>query len=32
LLSIMGRERPCRRAFNWYLEIAPPPPWAEQGA
>jgi flavin-dependent dehydrogenase len=24
LLRVMGRERPCRRAFNWYLEIAPP--------
>src|SRR3954447_6737477 len=26
LLKIMGRERPCRRAFEWYLSIAPPPP------
>jgi flavin-dependent dehydrogenase len=24
LLRVMGRERPCRRAFNWYLEIASP--------
>ena len=24
LLRLLGRERPCRRAFNWYLEIAPP--------
>jgi flavin-dependent dehydrogenase len=24
LLHVMGRERPCRRAFNWYLAIAPP--------
>jgi flavin-dependent dehydrogenase len=24
LLSVMGRERPCRRAFNWYLALAPP--------
>ena len=22
LLSVMGRERPCRRAFNWYLALA----------
>ena len=22
--ALMGRERPCRRAFNWYLAIAPP--------
>jgi flavin-dependent dehydrogenase len=26
LLAVMGRERPCRRAFTWYLNIAPPPP------
>jgi len=25
LLGIMGRERPCRRAFDWYLRVAPPP-------
>ena len=25
LLKVMGRERPCRRAFGWYLAIAPPP-------
>jgi flavin-dependent dehydrogenase len=25
LLAVMGRERPCRRAFTWYLGIAPPP-------
>ena len=25
LLGVMGRERPCRRAFGWYLAIAPPP-------
>jgi flavin-dependent dehydrogenase len=24
LLRVVGRERPCRRAFNWYLQIAPP--------
>jgi menaquinone-9 beta-reductase len=24
LLSVMGRERLCRRAFNWYLEQAHP--------
>jgi digeranylgeranylglycerophospholipid reductase len=24
LLAVMGRERPCRRAFTWYLELAPP--------
>jgi hypothetical protein len=24
LLRVLGRERPCRRAFNWYLQIAPP--------
>jgi flavin-dependent dehydrogenase len=24
LLSLMGRERPCRRAFGWYLEQAHP--------
>ncbi len=24
LLSVMGRERPCRRAFTWYLDQAPP--------
>ncbi len=24
LLSVMGRERPCRRAFDWYLALAPP--------
>jgi menaquinone-9 beta-reductase len=24
LLSVMGRERACRRAFDWYLEQAPP--------
>jgi hypothetical protein len=23
-LSIVGRERPCRRAFTWYLEQAHP--------
>ena len=23
--GVMGRERPCRRAFDWYLAIAPPP-------
>ena len=22
LLAVMGRERPCRRAFGWYLEQA----------
>jgi flavin-dependent dehydrogenase len=25
LLKVMGRERPCRTAFGWYLSIAPPP-------
>ncbi|HET6547216.1 MAG TPA: NAD(P)/FAD-dependent oxidoreductase, partial [Solirubrobacter sp.] len=25
LLGIMGREKLCRRAFAWYLAIAPPP-------
>src|SRR4051794_25567089 len=25
LLQVMGRERPCRRAFEWYLRVAPPP-------
>ncbi len=24
LLSVMGRERPCRRAFDWYLRVASP--------
>jgi flavin-dependent dehydrogenase len=24
LLSVMGRERPCRRAFTWYLDQARP--------
>ena len=24
LLQLMGRERPCRRAFDWYLTLAPP--------
>jgi flavin-dependent dehydrogenase len=24
LLGVMGRERPCRRAFSWYLEQAHP--------
>jgi digeranylgeranylglycerophospholipid reductase len=24
LLAVMGRERPCRRAFTWYLEQAHP--------
>ena len=24
LLALMGRERPCRRAFDWYLEQAHP--------
>jgi flavin-dependent dehydrogenase len=24
LLHVMGRERPCRRAFNWYLALAHP--------
>src|SRR5918911_3624799 len=24
LLAVMGRERPCRRAFGWYLEQAHP--------
>ena len=24
LLGVLGREKPCRRAFNWYLQIAPP--------
>ncbi len=24
LLAVMGRERPCRRAFDWYLSVAPP--------
>jgi flavin-dependent dehydrogenase len=24
LLRLMGRERPCRRAFEWYLRVAPP--------
>ncbi len=24
LLSVMGREKPCRRAFDWYLEQAHP--------
>jgi flavin-dependent dehydrogenase len=25
LLRVLGREKPCRRAFGWYLAIAPPP-------
>jgi flavin-dependent dehydrogenase len=25
LLRLMGREKPCRTAFGWYLSIAPPP-------
>jgi menaquinone-9 beta-reductase len=24
LLGVIGRERPCRRAFSWYLDQAPP--------
>jgi flavin-dependent dehydrogenase len=24
LLAVMGRERPCRRAFTWYLNVAAP--------
>jgi len=24
LLGVVGRERPCRRAFTWYLEQAHP--------
>src|SRR3954453_10184537 len=24
VLQVMGRERPCRRAFEWYLRVAPP--------
>jgi menaquinone-9 beta-reductase len=24
LLGVMGRERPCRRAFTWYLNVARP--------
>jgi flavin-dependent dehydrogenase len=24
LLKVMGRERPCRRAFDWYLALAHP--------
>ena len=24
LLALVGRERPCRRAFSWYLEQAHP--------
>ena len=24
LLQVMGRERPCRRAFTWYLDVARP--------
>jgi flavin-dependent dehydrogenase len=24
LLRVMGREKPCRRAFEWYLRVAPP--------
>ena len=24
LLSVMGRERPCRRTFGWYLALADP--------
>jgi flavin-dependent dehydrogenase len=24
LLAVMGRERPCRRAFTWYLDQAHP--------
>ena len=24
LLAVAGRERPCRRAFSWYLEQAHP--------
>ena len=24
LLAVMGRERPCRRAFTWYLDQARP--------
>ena len=33
LLAVMGRERPCRRAFDWYLNqahprfVESPPPW-----
>jgi flavin-dependent dehydrogenase len=32
LLCVMGRERPCRRAFSWYLDQAHPRFAAEQGA
>jgi hypothetical protein len=24
LLALMGREKPCRRAFTWYLDQARP--------
>ena len=27
LLHVMGREKPCRRAFNWYLALAHPGHW-----
>ena len=30
LLAVMGRERPCRRAFSWYLDQAHPS-FAAQG-
>ena len=32
LLAVMGRERPCRRAFGWYLEQAHPRFAARAGA
>ncbi len=31
LLAVLGRARPCRRAFTWYLEIAHPRWAAEPG-
>ena len=30
LLAVMGRERPCRRAFGWYLDVAAPPAYRPQ--
>ena len=32
LLAVMGREKPCRRAFDWYLEQAHPRFAAPDGA
>jgi flavin-dependent dehydrogenase len=32
LLSVLGRERPCRRAFDWYLDQAHPRTAQQSGA